>query len=59
MPSLTKTFGAVVAGLAVVASALPAYPKLTPSQMKIHNFMKRQEAAAAASGLTDIDILQL
>jgi hypothetical protein len=32
---------------------------LTRSQMKIHNFMKRQEAAAAASGLTDVDILQL
>lgn len=59
MPSITKTFGAIVAGLAVVASALPGHPKLTASQMKIHEFVKRQEAAAAASGLTDVDILQL
>jgi hypothetical protein len=59
MPSLAKTFGTVVVGLAVVASALPGHPRLTRSQMKIHNFMKRQEAAAAASGLTDVDILQL
>lgn len=59
MPSLARTVGAVVAGLAVVASALPGYPRLTPSQMKIHQFMRRQAAAAAASGLTDVDILQL
>lgn len=59
MPSFIKTFGAVVAGLAAVGSAMPAHPKLTASQMKIHEFMKRQEAAAAASGLQDVDILQL
>ena len=59
MPSILKTFGAVVAGLAAVSSALPSHPKLTSSQMKIHEFMKRQEAAAAASGLADVDILQL
>ncbi|KAK3325427.1 ferritin-like domain-containing protein [Apodospora peruviana] len=58
MPSIIKSLGVVVAGLAAVASALPAYPKLTRSQMKIHNFMKRQNALAAAAGLTDIDILQ-
>ncbi|KAK3327507.1 ferritin-like domain-containing protein [Cercophora scortea] len=58
MPSFTKTLGVVVAGLAAVASALPAYPKLSRSQMKIHDFMKRQNAAAAAAGLTDVDILQ-
>ncbi|KAH8908348.1 hypothetical protein BR93DRAFT_478278 [Coniochaeta sp. PMI_546] len=58
MPSFIKTFGAVVAGLAAVGSAMPAHPKLTASQMKIHEFMKRQEAAAAASGLQDVDILQ-
>lgn len=59
MPSLMKTLGAVVAGLAAVGSAMPAHPKLTASQMKIHEYMKRQEAAAAAAGLTDVDILQL
>ncbi|KAK3945803.1 protein rds1 [Diplogelasinospora grovesii] len=58
MPSITKTFGAVVAGLAAVSSAMPAVPKLNRSQMKIHEYMKRQNAAAAAAGLTDIDILQ-
>ncbi len=58
MPSI-KMIGAVVAGLAAVASALPSVPKLSPSQMKMHQFMKRQNAAAAAAGLTDIDILQL
>ena len=59
MPSITKTLGVVVAGLAAVASALPGHPKLTRSQLKIHEHVKRQQAAAAASGLTDVDILQL
>jgi len=59
MPSFIKTVGTVVAGLATLASAAPAAPKLTRSQMKIHDVMKRQNAAAAAAGLTDIDILQL
>ncbi|KAM7217894.1 protein rds1 [Rhypophila decipiens] len=58
MPSIMKTLGAVVAGLAVIASAAPAVPKLTRSQMKIHEFMKRQNALAAAAGLSDPDILQ-
>ncbi|KAH8888908.1 hypothetical protein GQ53DRAFT_237908 [Thozetella sp. PMI_491] len=57
MPSI-KTLGAAVAGFAAVVSALPAIPKFTPNQMKIHQYMKRQNAAAAAAGLTDIDILQ-
>ena len=58
MPSI-KTIGAVVAGLAALATAMPAVPKLTRNQMKIHQSMKRQNAAAAAAGLTDVDILQL
>ncbi|KAL1844912.1 hypothetical protein VTK73DRAFT_1531 [Phialemonium thermophilum] len=58
MPSVKKTVGAVVVGLAAVASALPGHPKLSRSQLKIHDYIKRQEAAAAASGLTDVDILQ-
>jgi len=58
MPSIIKTVGTVVAGLAVLGSAAPAAPKLTKSQMKIHEVMRRQNAAAAAAGLTDIDILQ-
>jgi hypothetical protein len=59
MPSITKTLGAVVAGLAAFASAAPGAPKLTRSQMKIHEVMKRQNQLAAAAGLTDLDILQL
>ncbi|KAK3359228.1 ferritin-like domain-containing protein [Lasiosphaeria hispida] len=58
MPSFTKTIAAVAVGMATVASALPAFPKFTESQMKIHSVMKRQNAAAAAAGLTDVDILQ-
>jgi len=59
MPSMMKTAGAIVAGLATVASALPSVPKFTASQMKFYEYQKRQNAAAAAAGLTDIDILQL
>lgn len=59
MPSITKTIGAVVAGLAAVTSALPAAPKLNRSQMKMFEHAKRQNAAAAALGLNDLDILQL
>jgi hypothetical protein len=46
----------VLAALAAVASAFPAP---TTEQMHVYNLAKRQNAAAAAAGLTDIDILQL
>jgi hypothetical protein len=59
MPSFTKTFGVVVAGLAAVSSALPAVPKLNKAQMRMYHNAKRQNAAAAALGLNDVDILQL
>lgn len=59
MPSITKTIVAAVAGLAAVTSALPAAPKLSRDQMKMYEHAKRQKDAAAALGLTDIDILQL
>ncbi|KAI0157389.1 ferritin-like domain-containing protein [Xylariaceae sp. FL1272] len=57
MPSIMKTAGAV-AGLIAVASALPAQPKLSTRQEHIYQLSKRQNAAAAAAGLTDVDILQ-
>ncbi|KAI1079333.1 rds1p-like stress response protein [Whalleya microplaca] len=57
MPSITKTVG-IVAGLAAVACALPAQPKFTPRQNHIYKIAKRQNAAAAALGLADVDILQ-
>lgn len=50
---------ALVAGLAAVASALPAAPRLTDRQMKIHEVMKRQSAAEQALGINDFDVLQL
>ena len=58
MPSIMKTAG-VVAGLAAVACALPAYPKLNARQENLYSLAKRQNAAAAALGLQDVDILQL
>lgn len=51
--------GAFVAGLIAVASALPAAPRLSERQMKIHEVMKRQSAAEKALGITDFDVLQL
>lgn len=50
---------ALVAGLAAVATALPAVPRFTERQLKIHDLMKRQSAAEAAMGINDFDILQL
>ncbi|EGO60883.1 hypothetical protein NEUTE1DRAFT_76452 [Neurospora tetrasperma FGSC 2508] len=58
MPSITKTLGLITACLAALTSALPAIPKLTDNQLKIHSFIRRQNALAAAAGLTDVDILQ-
>lgn len=57
MPSIMKTLSAVVAGLAAV-SALPAQHKWSTRQLHMFEIGKRQNAAAAAAGLTDIDILQ-
>ncbi|KAI0021964.1 ferritin-like domain-containing protein [Xylariomycetidae sp. FL0641] len=57
MPSLMKIAGAV-AGLVGVASALPAGARFSPRHEQIWNVAKRQNALAAAAGLTDPDILQ-
>ena len=58
MPSFTKTI-AVLAGLFAAVSAAPPFPRLTRGQMRYYEHSKRQNAAAAAAGLTDVDILQL
>ena len=58
MPSIIKTTG-VLAGLIAAVSALPAQPKLSTRQNSIYELAKRQNAAAAALGLADVDILQL
>ncbi|KAI3321922.1 ferritin-like domain-containing protein [Xylariaceae sp. AK1471] len=57
MPSIIKTTG-FLAGLVAVVSALPAQPKLSSRQNNIYSLAKRQNAAAAALGLADVDILQ-
>ncbi|KKA29592.1 hypothetical protein TD95_003464 [Thielaviopsis punctulata] len=48
----------ITAALATVAAALPALPKFTDNQMNLLKLGKRQNAAAAAAGLNDNDILQ-
>lgn len=50
---------ALVATLAAVATAMPAAPRLSERQLKIHQAMRRQQAAGQAAGITDPDILQL
>ncbi|KAK8111861.1 twin-arginine translocation pathway signal [Apiospora kogelbergensis] len=57
MPSIMRTAG-LLAGLAALATALPAQPKFTPRQEAIYELTKRQTAAEAALGLQDVDILQ-
>ncbi|TGJ85754.1 hypothetical protein E0Z10_g3006 [Xylaria hypoxylon] len=57
MPSIIKTTG-VLAGLMAAVSALPAQPKLSERQTDIYQLAKRQNAAATALGLADVDILQ-
>jgi hypothetical protein len=59
MPSIKSIIGAVVVGFAALGTALPAQPKLSQSAVSHYDLAKRQNAAAAAAGITDIDILQL
>ncbi len=56
MPSLKSIVSTVVVGFVAIASALPAQPKLSERAL---NLMTRQNAAAAAAGLNDVDILTL
>ncbi|KAF2971918.1 hypothetical protein GQX73_g1684 [Xylaria multiplex] len=57
MPSIIKTTG-VLAGLVAAVSALPAQSQLSLRHNDIYQLAKRQNAAAAALGLADVDILQ-
>ena len=59
MPSMKSIISAAVVGLAAFATALPAQPKLSRSAVSHYDLARRQNAAAAAAGITDIDILQL
>jgi hypothetical protein len=59
MPSLKSIFGAAVLGLAAFVAAIPAQPRLSSRAVKAYNLARRQNAAAAAAGINDIDILQL
>jgi hypothetical protein len=56
MLSIQSIIGAAAAWFAVLGSALPAQPKLSPRAVNLYN---RQNAAATAAGINDIDILQL
>lgn len=59
MPSLKQVFGAA-AGLATLASALPAQPRLSSRALKAYDISARQLASTGLPpNLTDIDILQL
>jgi hypothetical protein len=44
---------------ATTALAMPSGPRFTKRQLQYHDLSKRQNAAAAAAGLSDLDILQL
>lgn len=55
----TTLKSALVAGLAAIASAAPAVPRFTDSQLGYYNLMKRQSAAEQALGINDFDVLNL
>ncbi|KAH7032965.1 ferritin-like domain-containing protein [Microdochium trichocladiopsis] len=57
MPSFSK-IATLVAGFAAAVSAAPAAPQLTARQTKMYEMAKRQNAGAAALGISDVDIAQ-
>jgi hypothetical protein len=59
MPSIKSIIGVAVVGFAALGTALPAQPKLSERAVSHYDLARRQNAAAAAAGITDIDILQL
>jgi hypothetical protein len=50
---------AAIVGFVTFAAALPAQPKLSETAVRHYELATRQNAEAAAAGITDIDILQL
>jgi hypothetical protein len=59
MPSIRSIIGAAIVGCATLGAALPAQPKLSEGAVNHYDLARRQNMAAAAAGITDIDILQL
>ncbi|KAF5871196.1 putative twin-arginine translocation pathway signal protein [Botrytis fragariae] len=57
MPGLRNLIGAVV-GLAAVASALPALPRLNERALKMYEVKRQVTATGLPADLTDVDILQ-
>ncbi|KAF7944373.1 hypothetical protein EAE96_010770 [Botrytis aclada] len=57
MPGLRNLIGAVV-GLAAVASALPALPRLNARALKMYEAKRQVTATGLPAELTDVDILQ-
>lgn len=49
----------IVLALVATVLALPAVPHLSKTVVQRFDLAKRQNAAAAAAGINDIDILQL
>lgn len=58
MPSFSK-LALWATTLVSLTTALPSAVKLTDRQLKYHTASKRQQEAAVALGLGDIDVLQL
>lgn len=58
MPGLRNLIGAVV-GLAAVASALPALPRLNERALKMYEWKRQVTETGLPANLTDVDILQL
>lgn len=59
MPSFKSILSAAIVGFAAMGAALPAQPKLSETAVRHYDLARRQNAAAASAGITDIDILQL
>lgn len=58
MPSIKQIFGVVAVGLAAVATALPAQPKLSERALKAYE-RRQNPATGLPDGIGDIDVLQL